>query len=273
AVGAVQARGGGLPHRVEVLEVGAALQVGEHAAAGVVGGGYHRHLIAGHVDAVFETFVDDGGEVGADELGALVGDIEVDAVAAEALHLVVDGPGDDVPGRQFRQLVEARHEALAVGQAQVGALAPQGLGEEDAPRLGVEQAGGVELVEFHVGHPTALAPGGGDAVPRGAIGAGAVEVRLAGAAGGEHHALGLEGAHAVVGAVEDIGAAAAQLAAVEVRVGVQVGHDVGFYQLDVWMLHHLIEGGAGLRVAGGVGGVEDAGVAGVAGPGEVGVYG
>ena len=54
------------------------------------------------------------------------------------------------------------------------------------------QAGGVELVELHVGDPTAGTPGHCDAVAAGTVGVAGIEVGLARAAGGQHHGLCLE---------------------------------------------------------------------------------
>ncbi len=61
------------------------------------------------------------------KLGRLVADVQVDAVAAVPLHLVVDGTRHDVAGRQLRLRVMFRHEALAVGQQQPATLAAYGL--------------------------------------------------------------------------------------------------------------------------------------------------
>ncbi len=74
-----------------------------------------------------------------DEIGRAMRDVQIDAVAAEPLHLVVDGAGDDVARRQFGALVEARHEALAIGQQQAGALAAQRLGDQEGARLRVDR--------------------------------------------------------------------------------------------------------------------------------------
>jgi hypothetical protein len=58
------------------------------------------------------------------------------AVHAQALHFVVDGAGHDVARGQLFAWVEAWHEAFAVGQAQQGALAAQGFGDQEALGLG-----------------------------------------------------------------------------------------------------------------------------------------
>ena len=63
---------------------------------------------------------------------------------------MVDGAGHDVPGRQFATRIEARHETLAIGQAEQGAFAAQCLGDEETLGLRVVQAGRMELVEFRL---------------------------------------------------------------------------------------------------------------------------
>ena len=68
----------------------------------------------------------------ADEVLALVGDVEVDAVEAALLHLEVDGARHDVARRELGALVVARHEPLAVGELQEPALAAHRLGDQEA---------------------------------------------------------------------------------------------------------------------------------------------
>jgi hypothetical protein len=63
AVGAVQAGAGGLAHGVQARQVGAAVQVGDHAAAGVVRRGHHRNGLLGDVDAQLQAARVDVGEV------------------------------------------------------------------------------------------------------------------------------------------------------------------------------------------------------------------
>ena len=105
---------------------------------------------------------------------------------------MVDGAGHDVPRRQLGARVEPVHEAVAVGQQQLAAFAAHRLGDQERLGLAVVQAGGVELVELHVGDPAAGAPGHGDAVAGGAVRVAGVQVDLAGAAGGQHHGAGAE---------------------------------------------------------------------------------
>ena len=211
----------------------------------------------------------DGGEVADDELGRLVGDVQVDTVQAAPLHLVVDGPGDDVPGRQLGALVMLGHEAAAVGQAQHGPLAPHGLGDQEGLGLGVIEAGGVELDELHVRHPATGAIGHGDAVARGGVWVGGVQKDLAGAASGQDGMAGGDGLHPVGSDVEDVGTVDPLLLQAELGAGDEVDRDLAFPQLDVGRLaqpgpHRVLHG-----LAGGVGDVEDAALAVTALPGQV----
>ena len=113
----MQAGAGGLADRVQAGDVGAAVQVGHDAAAGVVRGRHHRDRLLGDVDAEFQAARVDGREVLLEEFGRLVADVEVDVVEAALLHLEVDGAGDHVARGQFAALVVRRHEARAGGGA------------------------------------------------------------------------------------------------------------------------------------------------------------
>ena len=53
--------------------------------------------------------------VRADEVFRLVRNIQVDAIDAQSLHLVVDGACDDIPGRELGAGIELLHERGAVG--------------------------------------------------------------------------------------------------------------------------------------------------------------
>src|SRR5439155_1015444 len=95
------------------------------------------------VEAEAEAALVDGGEATAHPVGIAVADVEVDALEAMHLHLVVDGTGDDVPWRQLRPFVISGHERLAIGPAEDRALAAQRLGQRADDLV----AGRVERVE------------------------------------------------------------------------------------------------------------------------------
>jgi hypothetical protein len=151
AVGAVQAGVGGFAHRVEARQVGAAVQVGDHAAAGVVRRRHHRNrLRVMSMPSCRQRAWMVGKWSFRRNSAELVRHVQEHAVEAVLLHLEVDGAGHDVARRQFGARVVGRHEARAVGQAQVPALAAQRLGDQEGLGVRVVEAGRVELDELHV---------------------------------------------------------------------------------------------------------------------------
>lgn len=261
AVGAVQAGEGGFADGVEARHVGMPVLVDEHAAAGIVSGRHYRDRLLGNVDAEVQAALVDGGEVRLDELGRLVADVQVDAVDPQTLHFMVDGAGHDIPGRQFATRVEARHETLAIGQAEQGAFAAQCLGDEETLGLRVVQAGRVELVELQVADPAAGAPGHGDAVAGVAVGIAGIKVDLARATGGQHAEAGTEGIDFAAFPIQHVGAQAALARQAELALGDQVDRHPLRQQLDVRSPPGLGQQGIEDRGAGGVGGMDDAPVA------------
>jgi hypothetical protein len=187
----VQAGVGGLAHGVQARQVGAAVEVGDDAAAGVVRRRHHRDRLARDVDAQLQAARVDGREVLLQEGLAEVRRVEPDVVEAVLLHLEVDRAGDDVARRQFGALVVRGMKRAAspsmFGSSRMRALAAQRLGDQEAALLRVVQAGRVELDELHVADPAAGAPGHRDAVAGGGVGVAGVAVDLAHAAGGQHH--------------------------------------------------------------------------------------
>ena len=262
----MQAGEAGFADGVKTGHIGLAVFVDHNAAAGVVGGGHHRHGVTGDIQAQLQTLGVDGGEVLDNEIRRLVADIQIQTVRPQALHFMVDGAGHHVPGGQFSAFIKAMHEALTAGQQQVPTFAANGLGDQKTFGLGVVQAGGVELHEFHVGHPAAGPPGHGDAVAGGHIRIGRIQVDLGGAAGGQHHGSGQNDVGFAGLDIVHIGAAAALFFAF-LPVGAVVllqdqvhGHPI-FEAGHVVFFTHLADQGAGDGLAGGVGGMNDAAVA------------
>ncbi len=200
-VGPVHRHAGALAGGVEAGDDGAlgvdddlGLDVGRDASHGVVGGG----LDGDEVDLGLEALVGahevgDVGQLGVDLLGRQVGQVEVEVVGigahAPALpHLGEHGPRDHVTGGQVLDRGGvARHEALTLGVAQDPALAPGGLGEQDAQLV---DPGRVELEELHVLERDALPVQQAGAVPGEGVGVGGDLEHLAEAAGGEQQGLG-----------------------------------------------------------------------------------
>jgi hypothetical protein len=122
-------------------------------------------------------------------------------LGAQLLHAARDALGDDVPGRQFGQLVLSDHEAHAVRVHEVGALPADRLGDQRLLALRVraeEEHGRVELHELQIADLGAGAQGERHSVARGHRRVGGRGEDLAHASGGEDHGGRVHGAHAVV---------------------------------------------------------------------------
>ena len=269
AIGAVQPGIGHLADGIEAGDVGLAVVVDHHAATGVVGRRDDGHRLPGDVDTDREAALINGREVLDDEIRRLVADVQIHAIRPEALHLVVDGAGDDVPRGQLGPLVKLRHEAAAVGTAQVGPFAAQRLGQQEVGVVRVEQAGGVELVELQVRHPAAGAPCHGDAVARADVRVGGVLVHLGGPAGGQRHEAGADHLDLLGVAIPDIGSQYLVARQTQLAGGDEIDRVEALHQLDVGVGAHLVDQGELHRLAGGVGRVEDAAMAVAPFPGQV----
>ena len=140
----MQARLRHLADRVQARQVGPPGDVDQHAAAGVVRRRHDGDRLRRAVDAQLEQAGVDHREVVDDELRAEVRHVEPDVAEAEPLDLGVDRAGDDVARRELHPLVVARHEARAVRQQQVPALAAHRLGDEEVLDLagGTGRSGG-----------------------------------------------------------------------------------------------------------------------------------
>ncbi|MNQ78569.1 hypothetical protein D3C85_934840 [compost metagenome] len=224
----MQAGEAGFADGIQPRHIGTAVFIDEYSTAGVVRGRHDRDRLRGDVDAERQAALVHRREVALDEVGWLVADVQVDTVHAQAFHLMVDGPGDDVPWCQFGAGIEARHEALAVGQLEQAAFAAYRFGDQETLGLWVIQAGGVELVELQVRHPAAGSPGHGNAITAGAIGVTGIEIDLGGATGGQHGETCTAGIDLTGGAVEHISAQATVLLLAEAARCDQVHGDALF---------------------------------------------
>jgi hypothetical protein len=131
------------PHAHRPGERGGAVEIGDDAAAQVVGGRRDRQPVAARVEA-------DRPHCGRDRRETFVerfksGGVEPQVVRALFEHARRHRFGDDVARRQ---LVD---EALAVGVAQESAVASQGFGQEGTRHLRVVKGRGMELHELDVG--------------------------------------------------------------------------------------------------------------------------
>ena len=114
AVGTVQTGIADLTDGVQPVEIGAAVLIDHHAAAGVVRRRDDRDRLSGQIEAQRQQLLVDHREVLGDELRRLVADVQVHAVGAQALHFMVDGAGDDIARGQFAARVKIGHKAAAV---------------------------------------------------------------------------------------------------------------------------------------------------------------
>lgn len=189
-----------------------------------MGGRGDRDGLVDGVDAVGAAGCEDRREAVLPHVGAEVPGVEEHVLGVLLLHAAHDALGDDVPGRQFGQLVLSGHEAHAAGVDQVGALTAYRLGDEGLLAFRVraeEQHGGVELHELEVGDLRARAQGERHAV---AGRHGRVRGRredLPHAAGREDDRGGVHGAHAIVLALAHDVQGDARRTAVRVRQQVE----------------------------------------------------
>ena len=151
---------------VEAGDGGRPVQVGDHAADGVVGGGGDRDGLLDGVDAMAPA----GGDDGREAFGKAVADaaaVEEHRCAAAPRHLLPDRPGDDVAGGQLAAGVGAEQEAPPVRVHDQGALATDRLADEEGGGSRQREDGGVELDELDVGDVGARLVSEGDAVAGG----------------------------------------------------------------------------------------------------------
>ena len=187
-------------------------------------------------------------------------DIDINAIDAVLLHLIVDGAGDDVARGEFAARIVLVHEARAVGQAQQAAFTTYGLGDEKGLGLWVIKTGRMELNELHVRDAAAGAPCHGNAVAGAGIGVGGVKIGLACAAGSEDGVAGPDGNDMSGIDIEYVGTPATL--AFEAKFGArdEIDPDVIFEYGDVGVFAHffrqsLLHGGAS-----GISSVDDAAV-------------
>ena len=190
-----------------------------------------------------------------------MGDVQVDAVVAVGLHLVVDGARHDVAGGEILQRVVALHEGGAVAAPEDRTLAAHRLRDQERAGARVVQGGRVELHELHVGHGRAGAVRHGDPVAGGNVRVAGVEVDLAGPSRGKERDAGGEGLHRAALDVQHVRAQAAvfvELFLQHLRLGDEVDGDMVFVDGDVVVRQGRLDQGALDLAAGDVLGVQDA---------------
>ena len=254
----VEARARGLADGPEPRDGGASLEVGRDAAAQVVRRGHDGDWLLGDVEAESKTLRVDVREVSLRGLRALVRDVEHHVVGARRLHLEVDGAGDDVARREVGERVNGLHEGRPVaGAPEDSPLPPHGLADEEVLGLGMEQAGRVELVKFHVRDLRARAVRHRDAVPGRDVRVGRVEVDLPCPAAREHGGAREDGLDDAGADVEDV-RTGADLGPAVLRERDEVDGHVLLEDLNVLGGPDSFEHGALDLAARGVGRVRDA---------------
>ncbi len=146
-VGAVDPGAGDLAGGVEAGYVAASLEVGAHAAGGVVAGRGDRDQVGHRVDAVGAGGGQDRGEPALPQLGAEVARVQPHVRVAGLVHPAGDRLGDHVARRQVGELVHALHEPVALEVDEERALAAHGLGDQRllaqrSRRRGTSRSGG-----------------------------------------------------------------------------------------------------------------------------------
>jgi hypothetical protein len=223
-----------------------------------VGRRHDRDGLLGDVDAVAQTGLVDRGKATDNERCGFVRDVQQHVIGPGALHDAVDGPGDDVAGRERPERMDVLHELDAVHRFEHAPLAADGFADEKRLGLGMIQAGRMKLDELHVGDRHARAVGHGNAVSGGDVRVGGVEIHLAAAPRGQHGHAGGKRLDLAGGFVEDIrphatvGPGPAQLPRRD-----EVDGEVVFEQGDVRLPRHGLEQGAFDFPTGHVAGVQD----------------
>ena len=121
---------GGFSNRVKIPYIGARVQIGDDASAGVVCGRNYRDRLFADIDPQAEAARINGREVFHKKFDRLVRDVQIDAIQPALLHFEVYRPGHDVARSEFSALIVPRHEACAVRQFQDAALATHRLTDQ-----------------------------------------------------------------------------------------------------------------------------------------------
>ena len=157
-------------------------------------GGHDGNRLLRDIDAQFQAAPINIGKVLLQEIGRLVGDIEINAIQPAFFHFKVDRTGDDVARRKFRTFIVPEHEARTIRELQQSAFAAYRFADQERFGMGMIKAGRMKLDEFHVCDAATRAPAHGDAIAGRGIGIGGVKINLAGAAGRQHGVMRANGA-------------------------------------------------------------------------------
>ena len=265
----MQAGVGGFAHGIQAGNVGAGIVIGHHTTAGVMRSGHDWNALLGDVDAQFKATFVNGREMFFQFLCRFMADVQVHAIQAAFFHFKVDGARHYIPRCQFCPFVVLGHEACAIGQFQQTTFAAHCFGDQKAFGIGVVQAGGVELDEFHIGNSASCAPGHGNAVARGCVGVGGVVVHFARAAASQHNVRAGQREYALRLFIQNVSTQNTGLFLAQTVAGDQVDHHVVFKQLNVGVVARFGFQRGLYCIACGIGHVQDSPAAVPAFPGQV----
>src|SRR5690625_4746094 len=108
----MQASMRGFANGIEARDISLTIQIGLHSTAGVVSSRHNRQRLLCHVEAEFQTTLINSGKVALDEICRAMAEVQQDIIGAQALHLMIDSPGDNVAWRKLGAWIEVRHEAI-----------------------------------------------------------------------------------------------------------------------------------------------------------------
>lgn len=87
-----------------------------------------------------------------DHIGRFMRNIQIDKGRLGQLHLTDNGPGHDIAGCQFQQLVITFHEPLSIDITQHGSLAAYRFRDQKPRGSRITKRRRMELDKFHVAH-------------------------------------------------------------------------------------------------------------------------
>ena len=185
------------------------MNVGEHAAAKIVGGRNHRNGLFENIDARLAAFFVHGGKARGNIL-LHAAHVQIQTGRAVVQHFVHHGLGHHIARGKVAPWVVVEHEWAALVVEQACALTAHCLGDERAAVAAFfKQGRGVKLHELEIGEVNARTKGHGNARAHTAGGVGGMQKNLPHAAGGKHCPVGQNGFCFAGFLIEHIGSEAA----------------------------------------------------------------
>ena len=201
----VQAGARRLADRGQVADIGAAIKVGMHSPARVVGRGHHRDGFARDIDAVAEATLVDARKSFADEFRRHGRKIEQRAGLTTRGQLLLDGARHDIARRQRTTRVHGVHETFTPGVDEHSALAAQRLGDEEPRGVLLREDRRMELHVFEIDEARTHAISHRHAVADAARLVGGMQKNLSQPAAREHRFFRNDRDHLAAAGIEHIG--------------------------------------------------------------------